>query len=82
MEDARPLTSLIRPAENRAEWVANSPSHNIIKKPHAKPRTRYTPNGGRDHVCNGGGNLDRQQTGDAHQETKDTLDLASTVFHG
>ena len=60
MEDARPLTSLIRPGKNWVKCVGNSRSDNIIKQPHAKYRTRYTPDGGRDHVGNGRGDFDRQ----------------------
>ena len=82
MEDARPLTSSIRITENGVEWVANSPGHNIIKEPHPKHRTRYTPNGRRNHVGDWGGDLDRQQTSDAHQEAEDTLNPASTVALG
>lgn len=58
MEDARPLTPSIRPAKNRTEWMANSRSDDFTKEPHAKHRTRYTPNSRGDHVGDGRGDLD------------------------
>jgi hypothetical protein len=57
--------------------MANSRGDNIVKEPHPEHRSRYTPDGRRDHVGDGRGDLDRQQTSDAHQETKNTLDLSS-----
>jgi len=57
--------------------MINSRGDNILEEPHAEHRTRYTPDGRRDHVGDGRGDLDRQQTGNTHQETKDTLSLSS-----
>ena len=59
MEDARPLTPSIRPSANWTEWEENSRSDNIVEEPYAEHRTRYTPDGRRDHVGDGRGDLDR-----------------------
>ena len=60
----------------------HSLSDNIVEEPHPQYGGRNTAHCGRNHVRDGGGDLDGHETRDAHEEAEGTLSLRRLAFMG